>query len=188
MISEILLVLWIFTPAMLANTAASLGRFIPKNKYLDMPLDFYKSWRGKRILGDGKTIKGFVIGTTCAILLSILQIHVEPFRDLSERIYPDYVTFNAIIWGFLAGFGALLGDSVESFFKRRAGIARGESWFPFDQIDYALGAIVLTSLYKPFPVIFYVKVVLVFFVIHLLSHVVWHISGLDRLYKKRSAQ
>ncbi|KAA0006124.1 MAG: CDP-archaeol synthase, partial [Thermoplasmata archaeon] len=40
-------------------------------------------------------------------------------------------------------FGALLGDIVESFFKRRVGKERGEDWIPFDQVDFLIGALIL---------------------------------------------
>ena len=43
---------WLMLPALIPNSAAVLfggGR----------PMDFGKSWRGKRLLGDGKTWKGF---------------------------------------------------------------------------------------------------------------------------------
>jgi CDP-2,3-bis-(O-geranylgeranyl)-sn-glycerol synthase len=42
--------------------------------------------------------------------------------------------------------GALFGDIVESFFKRRIGKERGESWYPFDQLDFVLGALILALL------------------------------------------
>jgi len=38
-------------------------------------------------------------------------------------------------------FGALIGDIVESFFKRRIGKVRGQDWIPFDQLDFILGAL-----------------------------------------------
>ena len=37
----------------------------------------------------------------------------------------------------------MAGDSIKSFFKRRAGIAPGESWMPADQLDFVVGALVL---------------------------------------------
>jgi CDP-2,3-bis-(O-geranylgeranyl)-sn-glycerol synthase len=45
--------------------------------------------------------------------------------------------------GLRLGAGAMTGDAVKSFFKRRAGIAPGEPWIPFDQMDFALGALTL---------------------------------------------
>ncbi|HEV7423915.1 MAG TPA: phosphatidylglycerophosphatase A [Candidatus Paceibacterota bacterium] len=46
--------------------------------------------------------------------------------------------------GFLLSFGALSGDLVKSYLKRKIGIPEGESWIPFDQIDYVLGVIIVT--------------------------------------------
>jgi CDP-2,3-bis-(O-geranylgeranyl)-sn-glycerol synthase len=45
------------------------------------------------------------------------------------------------------GFGALAGDSIKSFFKRRLGFAPGKAWVPFDQLDFIVGGLTLTSLY-----------------------------------------
>jgi len=38
-------------------------------------------------------------------------------------------------------FGALMGDIIESFFKRRVGRTRGQDWIPFDQLDFILGVL-----------------------------------------------
>ena len=38
-------------------------------------------------------------------------------------------------------FGALGGDIIESFFKRRTGKDRGEDWIPLDQLDFILGVL-----------------------------------------------
>ena len=43
-------------------------------------------------------------------------------------------------------FGALCGDIIESFFKRRVGKNRGENWIIFDQLDFILGAVFLSFL------------------------------------------
>ena len=40
------------------------------------------------------------------------------------------------------GLGALVGDMVKSFFKRRLGIKPGTMFQPWDGIDYMLGAII----------------------------------------------
>jgi CDP-2,3-bis-(O-geranylgeranyl)-sn-glycerol synthase len=38
----------------------------------------------------------------------------------------------------------MLGDIVESFFKRRIGLSRGEKWLGFDQIDFIIGGLLLS--------------------------------------------
>ena len=42
--------------------------------------------------------------------------------------------------GFLLGFGALLGDALGSFIKRRMGIGRGKPAPILDQIDFLIVA------------------------------------------------
>jgi CDP-2,3-bis-(O-geranylgeranyl)-sn-glycerol synthase len=37
----------------------------------------------------------------------------------------------------------MAGDSAKSFVKRRLGIAAGEPWMPWDQLDFVLGALAL---------------------------------------------
>jgi len=54
-----------------------------------------------------------------------LQVLLYPY--VSEYTFFDYTEVNILIIGFLFGFGALLGDLVESFFKRRIGIESGKS-------------------------------------------------------------
>lgn len=93
-----------------------------------MPIDFGKEWSGKRILGKGKTWEGLVggvaIGTLVGLLLGNWQL------------------------GFMVSFGALLGDMIKSFAKRRVGIESGQSWWGFDQTDYVIGGILLGSLVR----------------------------------------
>ena len=47
----------------------------------------------------------------------------------------------------MLGGGALIGDAVESFFKRQIGVSHGNPWIPFDQIDYTIGAILFGSIF-----------------------------------------
>ena len=45
--------------------------------------------------------------------------------------------------GLLLGSGALIGDAVKSFFKRKEGIKPGNRFIPWDQLDYSIGSLVL---------------------------------------------
>jgi CDP-2,3-bis-(O-geranylgeranyl)-sn-glycerol synthase len=134
--------LWIVLPAYIANASALL---VGGGK----PIDFGKNWKdGRRILGDGKTwyglISGAFVGITGGFSLSIVAIYANnsefSFLGLSDfGRYPLMIPIVASIC-----FGALLGDIVESFFKRRVGKDRGEDWIPFDQIDFIAGALILS--------------------------------------------
>jgi len=55
-------------------------------------------------------------------------------------------TFLSVI---LFAIGALLGDLLKSFFKRRRGLGRGEKWPIADQYDLVIGAFILVLIVDP---------------------------------------
>lgn len=48
----------------------------------------------------------------------------------------------------LLSAGALFGDMIESFFKRRIGIKSGEMWLLADQLDFVVGGFLLSMLVR----------------------------------------
>ena len=127
----ILETLYLLVPAYIANMVPVLLRSFPWNT----PMDFGLTLRGRRLLGDNKTWRGFIGGISIGILASIAMFSAYwPFE------------FSALLWGVCASAGALTGDAIKSFFKRQIGIKSGKPWVPFDQIDYSVGAFALGSL------------------------------------------
>jgi CDP-2,3-bis-(O-geranylgeranyl)-sn-glycerol synthase len=130
---------WIIIPVYTANaTAVLVGG--------GTPIDFGKNWRdGKRILGDGKTWNGLFIGTLLGMIVGFACAIAASFLPNSDYAFLNLTAFNGfpsmIPLLFSLCFGALLGDIIESFFKRRLGIGRGVDWIPFDQLDFLLGAL-----------------------------------------------
>src|SRR6185312_2869782 len=126
----ILFGLWFFLPAGIANMMPVFAaKIFPK---WNQPLDFGKSFGKKRIFGDHKTVRGIVVGILSGILIAILQYILYNNTTLvGSFVSFDYMQGNPIVFGFLLSFGALLGDSIKSFFKRRVGVASGKTWFPF---------------------------------------------------------
>lgn len=140
--------LWLVIPAYIANASALLVGG-------GTPIDFGKNWKdGKRILGDGKTwrglISGAVIGMVGGFGLSIVAIYANnsDFAFLGLSDFGRYPLMIPIIGSIC--FGALLGDIIKSFFKRRVGIERGKNWIPFDQIDFILGVLLFSFLIAGF--------------------------------------
>lgn len=117
-------------PAYVPNSAAAaVGGGIP--------IDGGRCWSdNRRLLGDGKTIRGFIGGVVCGLLTGMIQIFAQNIPFLSGL---PHLTPLAVI---LLACGALVGDMVKSFFKRRAGIIRGEKWPVIDQYDFVIGAFV----------------------------------------------
>lgn len=133
-IQVIIQAVWLMIPAYISNPmAVVLGG--------GTPIDHGKNWKdGRRILGDGKTIRGLVGGTICGIIAGILQILISPGDPF---IIP---TLTAVI---TLSLGALLGDIIKSFFKRRIGFTRGAHLPLIDQLDFVVGAWVLTYIFEP---------------------------------------
>lgn len=149
-----------FLPAGLANMTPIIANKIPRLNEWKTPIDFGKSWRGKRIFGDHKTwrglISGMVIGGITAIIVSKLNTNTV-------------VTIEPLWMGLLLGFGALGGDAVESFLKRRINLKPGQSWFPFDQIDYIIGGLLVASPFVALPLWVISTILVVYLSLHLVT-------------------
>lgn len=135
--------LWLFLPAMIPNSAAVVFGKMSKTK-----IDFGRSWRGKRIFGDGKSWGGFFGGGFSGIVLGLILIGIASIWD-SENFW-GYGPFwrNVGILATLA-FGAVLGDLTGAFIKRRLGLARGQKAPILDQYDFVIGALCITALFFP---------------------------------------
>jgi CDP-2,3-bis-(O-geranylgeranyl)-sn-glycerol synthase len=109
----------------------------------NMAPPFLKYWKGwnppiaRESLGAHKTVLGFASGVCAAVLVVLIQSMVPWEGGLVA--YEEWLGL-----GLRFGVGAMAGDSLKSFVKRRVGIAPGERWFPFDQVDFVIGALVLT--------------------------------------------
>jgi CDP-2,3-bis-(O-geranylgeranyl)-sn-glycerol synthase len=127
--------LWIMLPAYVPNSAAALlGGGIP--------IDGGRIHRdGRRLLGDGKTWRGFILGISTGIVIGLLQIWIR--QAAGWEVLP-VLTVLAVI---LLATGALLGDLVKSYFKRRRGMERGASWPVADQYDLVAGAFALVLIF-----------------------------------------
>lgn len=164
----ILFALWFFLPAGIANMAPVIANKIPLLHKLGMPIDGGKTFRGKRIFGDHKTVRGFVAGVIAALGVVLIQMflyaHISWFQSISAPV--NYSQPIVILLGISLGFGALAGDAIKSFFKRQAGYKSGSSWFPFDQIDYIIGGIIASLPFITLSASTYLAIVLVWFLIH----------------------
>lgn len=144
MVKDLFFALWFFIPAWLANTMPVFAAKIPGP---NAPMDFGKTFRDHRVLGAHKTWRGLVSGVVAATIgLALQQLlvrHVVWAQTLTAQV--DYRTLPTFILGPLFGVGVLGGDAIKSFFKRQIGIAPGHTWFPFDQIDYIVGALLATA-------------------------------------------
>lgn len=138
----ILQALWLILPAYIANASAVIVGG-------GTPVDFGKTLKdGRRLFGDGKTWRGLFVGTFIGMTVGFALVVIASFLANSRFQYLGLATFEGfplmLPLIFSLCFGSLLGDIVESFFKRRLGKQRGENWFGFDQLDFLVGALILS--------------------------------------------
>ena len=96
-------------------------------------MDFGKNFfDGKRIFGNNKTFRGFFFGWGIGISVGLVEGLVFGFGN-----YP-------VLFSLLIPLGALLGDLAGAFIKRRLNIKPGGLLPIVDQIDFVVGAIVIS--------------------------------------------
>lgn len=124
--------IWLILPAFFANAAPVFVGGGP-------PIDGGRVWRdGHRLFGDGKTWRGFIGGVIVGTIIGIIQYFIEG------------ATYDGVIVrGFLLGFGALSGDLIGSFIKRRLNIARGQPFIGMDQLGFMIVGMALVIVFYP---------------------------------------
>lgn len=121
-------ILLLFIPAGIANASPVIFKKVP---FLNYPVC-------EKFLGNHKTWRGLFFG----ILMATLTVYIQTKLDIPEKFtIVNYSEINPLILGPLLGGGALIGDMLKSFFKRRVGIQPGKPWVPFDQIDWIVVAV-----------------------------------------------
>jgi CDP-2,3-bis-(O-geranylgeranyl)-sn-glycerol synthase len=162
-------VLYFFVPAYVANMAPVLvGKRLA---FLAVPLDFGASLGGIRVFGDHKTWRGLIVGVASGTAAFLLQQALYEAAIGHALALFDYRGL-PVMTGAWLGFGAILGDAVKSFFKRRVGIAPGKPWLGPDEIDFYLGAIATAACVVSLPLIPLLLSIPVVIAGHLLSNVV----------------
>ncbi len=121
-------------PAYTANNCATL---FGGGRPLDGGRVFFDE---KRLLGDHKTLRGFFFGVLGGVVMGIMQVTVAPHFAMPALPAAVIVAMP---------FGALLGDAVKSFIKRRLGVESGAMLPVADQLDFVIGALVLGFIAAP---------------------------------------
>ncbi|NLL95344.1 MAG: CDP-2,3-bis-(O-geranylgeranyl)-sn-glycerol synthase [Thermoplasmatales archaeon] len=136
----VLVGIWVFVPALLPNSAAVVFGG-------GTPMDFGKSMGGERILGDGKTWRGFFGGGLSGVAVGLVMIGVSMLAG-SEDGWGFGPLPGALSVLFCLSFGSLLGDILGSFLKRRFGVERGGKAPILDQYDFVIGAFLLAMAFR----------------------------------------
>lgn len=162
MLDLILKTVWLLLPTYTPNNFAVV---VGGGK----PIDFGKRFiDGKRVLGDGKTWRGFVGGVAGGILTANIQYGIEKsfgIKLLSLLPFLEFLTLSILL-----SSGAMIGDCVGSFIKRRMGYERGTRFLVVDQLTFLIVALILSSFYQPFWKLYSPEIITVGIIITPLLH------------------
>jgi hypothetical protein len=159
-----------FTLAGFAQTAWFAA---PVSRTLAIPLDGGLRVRGRRVFGDNKTIRGFVVmvpavAATFALLATIAEGAAQTW------LWPISPASYALL-GAWAGFGFMAGELPNSFLKRQLDLPPGfgarrrllqAAQFLADRFDSAVGMLAALSLAVEVPWLTWVYVMLIGAPIH----------------------
>ena len=159
-------------PAYFANMAPVL---VKKINLFVFPVDFGKKISNKRLLGKNKTFRGLFFGVIFAVAVAYAQFllyGLENFRAISLYSYDNWLFF-----GFLMGLGALSGDLVKSFFKRRVGISPGDKFIPFDQVDFVIFSLAFIMPIFSLSINMFIASLLISFLLHIIvNHAAFYLN------------
>ncbi|MFH1520339.1 MAG: CDP-2,3-bis-(O-geranylgeranyl)-sn-glycerol synthase [Candidatus Micrarchaeota archaeon] len=127
-----------------------------------IPLDFGRRLNdGERILGEGKTIRGFIGGILAGTVAGGIVTLYYPL--------PFFVNSQTQFFaGFVLAFGTLCGDALGSFIKRRVKIQSGKP-FLLDMIMFLILALFFVMPFAKGEFFTYVNLVFIF-VLTLIIH------------------
>jgi len=120
----------------------------------------------ERLFGKNKTYRGIIFGALFGIIIAFFQYLL--YSQLKSLSFLDYSNWLSI--GFLMGFGAVSGDLLKSFFKRRLGYRPGQPFVPFDQLDFVIGALLLVSFVFAPTIKMIFTIIITSFALHILTN------------------
>jgi hypothetical protein len=155
-------------------------------KRLAVPLDGGRSWRGRRIFGEHKTVRGFVAIVPAAAvafaLLGACRTELPPAWAAGMWALPPS---SMLALGAWAGFCFMAAELPNSFWKRRLGIEPGGAapsgalrgiCLVADRLDSTLGLLLGLWLVVPVPALTWLLVLLFGPAVHLAFSALLYVS------------
>ncbi len=180
--------IYFMLPAYLANASAlTFGG--------GTPLDMGRSLKdSRRLLGDGVTWKGTIIGILIGTVIGLLQGAITGDLVQNLLIIGDPVISamvqgtitNSILQGALLGLalgsGAIIGDACGSFIKRRFKVERGRPVPLLDQLDFVVGALIFASLVVAIPFNLIIAIIIISIFLHLGANTIAYLLGMKNVW------
>jgi CDP-2,3-bis-(O-geranylgeranyl)-sn-glycerol synthase len=161
-ILEVAAAIWFIFPAYCANAAPVI---FGGGRPIDLGKNFFD---GNPVLGGHKTFRGFLAGIIVGTLVGLVQTVI--YEQVLFQYEYGYQFQYSILLGFALSLGALNGDLIESFIKRRLNRSPGKSLPIADQIDFILGAFLFSIPIFPPSLTAALIILLITIPIHLLTN------------------
>ncbi len=152
----------LYLPAMVTNATPV---FVRKGTPIDLGKKFID---GHRILGDGKTFEGLLVGLYFGFIVSFTYMLLQ------------YDFYSTLIL-YLSCIAAILGDLLGSFIKRRLGLKRGERALLLDQLDFFLASSIVLIIHGLVDYILFIVALVIIVLLHILTNRVAYILGLKNV-------
>ncbi len=161
MLGTLTAALFFIGPSYVANAAPLLfggGR----------PLDGGRNFvDDRRVFGAHKTVRGFFSGIIAGSLIGLAESSAEP---------------SLLVGGLMISLGAVLGDLLGAFVKRRLKMKPGNAFPVVDQLDFVVGGLTLGSFFFPLSWASILVVVIVTPPIHLGTNFGAYLLGIKKTY------
>ncbi len=159
------------------------------------PLDMGRSLKdGFRFLGDGVTWKGTIIGILIGAVIGLIQgtftgdlitnllMVGDPAIGLMVQGTITTNTLHGLLLGLALGGGAIIGDACGSFIKRRFKVERGRPVPIVDQLDFVVGALILSSLIVVIPLYLIIVILIISLFMHLGANTIAYLLGMKNVW------
>jgi CDP-archaeol synthase len=142
----------------MAGMAQTAWFAAPLSRRFAWPVDGGATFRGRRVFGANKTVRGFVVMVPAAALAFAL-VAAMVGNPGAAGLWPLSIAGYALL-GACAGLGFMAGELPNSFVKRQLGVDPGTRarsplvaalQFMIDRIDSGVGMLIAVSLVSPTP-------------------------------------
>lgn len=152
-----------------------------------VPLDGGLTWRGRRIFGENKTVRGAVVMVAATALASGLLRLASGAHALTAHGLAT-ADIHPLAWGALLGAGYVAGELPNSFLKRQLDVSPGTAargglgplFWVVDQCDSLAGVLAAASLVATPPFTLVAASVVLTLVVHPLAALAMKGLGLKR--------
>lgn len=122
---------------------------------------------GQPIFGSHKTVRGVVAGILAGSVIGLAESLVDPRLALA---------------GFMIALGAVLGDLLGAFIKRRLSVEPGRAFPILDQLDFVIGSLLLGYAFFPIGFLSIILFVIVTPPIHLATNYGAYLLGIKKTH------